>query len=129
MKNYKVYQIKDLNDEVVQIGITNQALSRKFVQYINAEHLNRNHYKIFLVQEYLTLEHASVLESMLLAQHFKVKEKLNKSKNKSIMCLETGKIYKSAREAAKDLNLNYSKISLVCNGIRPTTGKLHFKFV
>ena len=48
---------------------------------------------------------------------------------KSVMCLETGKVYKSAREAAKQLNLNYSKISLVCNGLRTNTGGLHFKFV
>jgi hypothetical protein len=48
---------------------------------------------------------------------------------KAVMCLETGKVYKSAREAAKDLNLNYSKISLVCNGKRSSTGGLHFKFV
>jgi hypothetical protein len=48
---------------------------------------------------------------------------------KAIMCLETGKIYSSARQAAKELNLQYSKISLVCNGKRTTTGNLHFKFV
>ena len=47
---------------------------------------------------------------------------------KSIICLETGKIYSSARQAAKELNLQYSKISLVCNGKRKTTGGLHFEF-
>jgi hypothetical protein len=48
---------------------------------------------------------------------------------KAVMCLETGKIYASARQAAKELNLQYSKISLVCNGKRTTTGGLHFIFV
>lgn len=48
---------------------------------------------------------------------------------KPVMCLETGKIYPSARHAAKELGLHYSKISLVCNGIRTTTGGLHFVFV
>lgn len=47
---------------------------------------------------------------------------------KSVICLETGKIYPSARHAAKELNLQYSKISLVCNGIRSMTGNLHFQF-
>lgn len=56
-------------------------------------------------------------------------EALIKSRQKSVMCVETGKIYISARHAAKDLNLQYSKISLVCNGKRSTTGGLHFKFV
>ena len=47
---------------------------------------------------------------------------------KPIICLETSKIYPSARHAAKELNLNYSKISLVCNGKRASTGNLHFEF-
>ena len=50
-------------------------------------------------------------------------------KPKPVMCLETGKVYKSAREAAKDLNLQYSKISLVCTGQRSHTGGYHFKFI
>jgi len=48
---------------------------------------------------------------------------------KSVICIETGIIYKSAREAASKLHLQYSKISLVCNGLRNSTGNLHFKFV
>lgn len=47
---------------------------------------------------------------------------------KAVQCIETGVIYPSARHAAKELNLQYSKISLVCNGKRKTTGNLHFKF-
>lgn len=50
-------------------------------------------------------------------------------KQKAVMCLETGIVYRSARHAAKELNLQYSKISLVCNGKRHTTGGLHFVFV
>jgi hypothetical protein len=50
-------------------------------------------------------------------------------KSKPVMCIETGKVYKSARAAAKDLNLCYSKICLVCTGKRSHTGGLHFKFV
>lgn len=47
---------------------------------------------------------------------------------KAVECVETGIIYPSARHAAKSLKLQYSKISLVCNGKRGTTGGLHFKF-
>lgn len=59
-------------------------------------------------------------------KHLKI---ISEAKSKPVLCVETGKIYSSAREAAKDLNLQYSKISLVCNGIRSTTGGYHFKFV
>jgi len=47
---------------------------------------------------------------------------------KPVICLETGKVYPSARHAAKELGLQYSKISLVCNGKRSMTGGLHFEF-
>lgn len=54
----------------------------------------------------------------------KIVEKISKP----IICIETGIVYKSARHAAKELGLQYSKISLVCNGKRNSTGNLHFKF-
>lgn len=50
-------------------------------------------------------------------------------KVKSVICIETGIIYKSIHHAGRELNLRYSKISLVCNGKRNTTGNLHFKFI
>jgi len=51
------------------------------------------------------------------------------SHSKPVMCLENGITYSSARQAAKELNLQYSKISLVCNGKRKHTGGFHFVFV
>lgn len=56
-------------------------------------------------------------------------QRISECNSKRIICLETGLIYPSARAAAKHLNLHYSKISLVCNGKRKTTGGFHFKFV
>lgn len=47
---------------------------------------------------------------------------------KAVICIETGVVYPSARHAAKHLNLQYSKISMVCNGQRISTGNLHFAF-
>lgn len=183
MKNYKVYQIQDITDKVVYVGLTSQPLSRRFAQHVSKKNLNRNHFKIVLVQENLSLDQAVILEEMLIVQYntrvdgynvspksingysnkhseeMKAKWSLDRkgkkvseehaAKNriarlgrknskehqdkivrpKAVMCLETGKVYRSAREAAKDLNLQYSKISLVCNGLRTTTGGYHFKFV
>lgn len=56
------------------------------------------------------------------------KQMVSEKKSKSVLCLENGITYRSARHAAKELNLHYSKISLVCNGLRRTTGGLHFVF-
>jgi predicted GIY-YIG superfamily endonuclease len=183
LKNYKVYQIQDINDKTVYVGLTGQPLSRRFAQHVTKRKWNRAHYKIVLIQEHLTLDQAVILEEMLILQYNTRVDGLNVSpksingysnlhspemkarwskdrkgkkvseehaaknriarlghKNskehqdkiirpKPVMCLETGKVYKSAREAARDLNLHYSKISLVCNGLRISTGGYHFKFV
>lgn len=48
---------------------------------------------------------------------------------KSVMCLNDGKVFKSARAAAKFYNVSYSKISSVCNGKRLATKGLRFVFV
>jgi len=57
------------------------------------------------------------------------KTKIGEANSKSIICLNTGKVYKSAREAAKDLGVSYCRISEVCNGKRPHTHGYRFKFL
>lgn len=184
MKNYKVYYLRDKNKEIVYCGLTGNSLIKRFNDHVLRKKLKREDYSIELVQEYLTLEEAAILERMLISQYKLTERGMNKSpgsidgnsqnhneeqkrkwseerrgkpvspehaeknrkarigkknsehhkkmvsekKSKSVICLETGIVYKSARHAAKELNLQYSKISLVCNGIRSTTGGLHFKF-
>lgn len=49
--------------------------------------------------------------------------------SKKIFCLNNEKEYGSLSEAARELNLTTSKISLVCNGKRKHTGGYKFKFV
>ncbi len=57
------------------------------------------------------------------------KQMVSEKKSVPVMCIETGIVYKSGREAAEALGLCRSKISNVCHGKRNTTGGLHFKFV
>jgi hypothetical protein len=47
---------------------------------------------------------------------------------KEVMCIETGEIFVSAKEAAKKLNLTTNCISRVCTGVRKHTKGLHFKY-
>lgn len=185
MKNYKVYLIKKADNTIIYVGLTSQALSMRFAQHVSKKKLKREEFRIELVQDYLTLTQAVILEEMLIEQYktringynvsprsingysnahseeqkkkwsltrknkkvseehaaknriarlgkkntFEHKQTLLKALKKPVMCIETGKIYDSARTAAKALNLQYSKISLVCHGKRKTTGGLHFKFV
>lgn len=53
---------------------------------------------------------------------------ISEAKSRRIICLNNGKVYESARKAAKELGLQYSKISLVCNGKRKHTKGYIFKF-
>ena len=56
-------------------------------------------------------------------------ENKSKSWSKAVYCVELDKTFKSGAAAAKELGLDSSKISLVCNGKRNKTGGYHFKFV
>ena len=49
--------------------------------------------------------------------------------SKPVVCLDTGVVYASAREASRQLNLSYQKISQCCLGNRLTHGKLKWAFV
>ena len=49
--------------------------------------------------------------------------------SKKIYCVELNKVFNSLSEAASELNLKISKISLCCNGKRSHTGGYHFNFV
>jgi group I intron endonuclease len=55
----------------------------------------------------------------------------SRQKCKQVMCVETGQIYCSIREAARQTGLNQSHISKCCRGIKgyETVGKFHWKFV
>lgn len=51
------------------------------------------------------------------------------TKYKKVICLESGKIYKSVTEAAKELNLYTTNISKVCKGQLQKTGGFHWSYV
>ena len=56
-------------------------------------------------------------------------ENKSKSWSKAVYCVELDRTFKSGAEAARELGLNTSRISNVCNGRRNKTGGYHFKFV
>ena len=48
---------------------------------------------------------------------------------KKVICLETGKIYRTVSEAAKWLNISQGNISNACLGKRKTAGGYHFEYI
>ena len=56
-------------------------------------------------------------------------ENKNRSWCKKVYCVELDKVFESAAAAARELGLDSSNISNVCNGKRNKTGGYHFQFV
>ena len=50
------------------------------------------------------------------------------ARKKKVICIETGIIYESAREASKCTGVSYKSISTVCLGKRKSTKGFHWKF-
>lgn len=48
---------------------------------------------------------------------------------RSVVCVETGIVYDSAKRAAHELNVNYSNLLEVAKGKRKQVGGLHFEYV
>lgn len=49
---------------------------------------------------------------------------------KRVKCVETGKIYNSAKECAIDMGIeNAGRINSVCNGFRKSYHKFHFEYI
>lgn len=54
---------------------------------------------------------------------------LVESRERKVMCIDTGEVFKSGNAAAKKLDLSKSKICLVCQGKRKSTGGLRFMYI
>ena len=57
------------------------------------------------------------------------KNSMNQPNRKSVMCVETGVIYDSMAEAARQTGIRQGSISLVCSGSRSVAGGFHWKKV
>ena len=56
-------------------------------------------------------------------------DKYISKRGKSVMCVETNKVYRSTQEASKLTGINQGGISSCCNGKRNVAGGFHWVFV
>ncbi len=56
-------------------------------------------------------------------------ERMAKKRGKKIICVETGEVFDSQKEAAERYGLNQGNLSRVCRGILQTCGGYHWRFV
>lgn len=84
----------------------------------------------------LTKEHIQKMVAASKAKESVAKMKKNKiwysgkdnPNSKRVICLETGVIYETLNDAAKENGCNPTKVSAVCHGNRKHTQNLHFRF-
>ena len=78
-----------------------------------------------------TLQHANNIKQSRTGMLFTQQHKDNMSNSRfrySILCIENNKVYKSAHQASKDLNIYPSSIIQVCKGVLKQTKGYTFKF-
>lgn len=56
-------------------------------------------------------------------------QKNHKAHSKKVLCVETGEIFESTREAQRKTGIDHRNISKVCLGKQKTTGGYHWKYV
>lgn len=56
------------------------------------------------------------------------REKMSKAKKKSVICIETGRIYSCAEEASKEATVGKRCITHCCNGRVKTAGGKHYQY-
>ena len=57
------------------------------------------------------------------------KKNLSQKLGKKVLCIETGEIYSSTREAQRQTGIPHNSISRACSGTRCTAGKLHWEYL
>ena len=152
MEIYKIYCLKNEEEKIVYVGQTSRDLEVRLGEH-HRKFNHRKNYTIHLLDKTNNKDRADELETYYIKQYNTVengenitygkgtrglganKTSFKKGNNfggvgkKKVKCIETGIIYESIAQCAKELNLNPKKISDVCNKKRKTTGKLHFEFI
>lgn len=89
--------------------------------------LHANHHDECKEHNYLNnLEWMTCKENINYGTH---NERMGKAKGKRVLCVETGVIYSSTREAARQTGIDQSSISKACRGIQKTAGGYHWKYI
>lgn len=113
-KNFKVHRL-------VAIAFLSRVEDRNIVNHKDGNKSNNNALNLEWCTYSENLKHA--YKTGLMKPHC-----TPKAHNKKVYCEETGKIYNSMKEAAKELGCHYNNISQCCLGKQQKTKNLHFSY-
>lgn len=57
------------------------------------------------------------------SERTKSKISLNNSRNRKVMCIEDGEVFRNVKKASDKYGIHYSGISRVCNGTQKTAAE------
>ena len=79
----------------------------------------------------LSEEHKKKISESLTGKIFseKTKNRISEAKYKKVLCIETGEIFPSVKEASRQLGISNSSISMCCRGKRKSAGGYHWKYL
>jgi hypothetical protein len=76
----------------------------------------------------LTWRYLNEDEKIFYFQNYLIDWSAASQKNKRVMCVETGNIYETAKQAGETLNINIDMIRKSCNNLSCTAGGYHWQF-
>ena len=150
---YKVYKHTNLINGKSYIGITSQKVYKRWHpdHYISCKRFyaaiqefgwqNFSHKVLYEVD---TKEEANRLEKEMIIQYKTTEAAFgynisfggiggdnggSEKQRKKVLCVETGVIYESIKEASRQTGIDNSGISKVCRGVRKTAGGYHWQYI
>ena len=150
---YKVYKHTNLINGKSYIGITSQKVYKRWHpdHYISCKRFyaaiqefgwqNFSHEVLYEVE---TKEEANRLEKEMIIQYKTTEAAFgynisfggiggdnggSEKQRKKVLCVETGVIYESIKEASRQTGIDNSGISKVCRGVRKTAGGYHWQYI
>ena len=125
--NYNKSQILSVNRKVLQLDINTQSIIRTYENLYEAEAATG--VKTGLISSVCTQSHKTAGGYYWMYEDSPYNIQERRTNSKKVRCVETGEIFRNAREADKKLHISYKSISSCCNWHTKCTHGFHFEFV
>ena len=125
--DYNKSKILSVNRKVLQIDMKTQSIIKTYENLYEAEEATG--VKTGLISSVCTQSRKTAGGYYWMYEDSLYKIQERRTNSKKVRCIETGEIFRNAREAYEKLHISYKSISSCCNGHTKYTHGLHFEFL